>query len=223
MFSYSSLFPQFPSLQPLLPNRRHSAVAIAIDPKGYVLMIQRAKHKGDPWSGHMAFPGGKYEPEDDSLWETALRECKEELGFALKDFGDPLGALTRIHHPKIYVDALVFLLSKKPNPNPNKEVSGYFWVSLADLQNPSFRTEREYLIGTQKRAMPAIVLPDLPVPIWGFSLTLSTIYCLEVFHDLLVLQLSSCARAMFYPCSLCSGAVSKELSSSASKWREAGA
>ncbi len=44
-----------------------------------VLMIQRAIHPGDPWSGQMGFPGGKVDPEDDHITATALRECQEEL------------------------------------------------------------------------------------------------------------------------------------------------
>ncbi|MFN7699333.1 MAG: NUDIX domain-containing protein [Deltaproteobacteria bacterium] len=32
-----------------------------------VLFIRRAEKPGDPWSGHMAFPGGKQEPGDPDL------------------------------------------------------------------------------------------------------------------------------------------------------------
>ena len=66
MFSYSSLFPPFPSILPFVPNKKHSSVAINIDHDARILMIQRATREGDPWSGHMAFPGGKFEPQDES-------------------------------------------------------------------------------------------------------------------------------------------------------------
>src|SRR4051812_3842337 len=39
-----------------------------------ILFIRRAEHPQDPWSGHMAFPGGREEPGDADLLETAIRE-----------------------------------------------------------------------------------------------------------------------------------------------------
>ena len=45
-----------------------------------VLLARRALHPEDPWSGHAALPGGRWEPGDTSLLETALREAREELG-----------------------------------------------------------------------------------------------------------------------------------------------
>ena len=56
---------------------RRAAVAILIrcgerdEPE--VLFIQRAEYEGYPWSGHIAFPGGREEPGDESLFETAIR------------------------------------------------------------------------------------------------------------------------------------------------------
>ena len=58
-----------------------SAVAVLIcgaQEHEEVLMFQRAIREKDPWSGHIAFPGGRQEPEDQSLWHTAVRETQEE-------------------------------------------------------------------------------------------------------------------------------------------------
>ena len=49
-----------------------------------LLFIKRAEREGDPWSGHLAFPGGKREPTDASLVDTAIRETHEEVGVELK-------------------------------------------------------------------------------------------------------------------------------------------
>ena len=48
-----------------------------------VLFIERAVKEGDPWSGQMAFPGGRTELKDKSSLDTARRETLEEIGFDL--------------------------------------------------------------------------------------------------------------------------------------------
>jgi 8-oxo-dGTP pyrophosphatase MutT (NUDIX family) len=48
-----------------------------------LLFIKRAEYEGDPWSGQIAFPGGRAEERDGSLAETAIRETREETGIDL--------------------------------------------------------------------------------------------------------------------------------------------
>ena len=43
------------------------------------LFIRRAEHDGDPWSGDLAFPGGRIDPEDVDARAAAERETLEEL------------------------------------------------------------------------------------------------------------------------------------------------
>ena len=68
---------------------KRSAVAIVLDKHAStdasILMIKRAEHKGDPWSGHMAFPGGRCEAFDKNGLATAKREMHEEVGFDIDD------------------------------------------------------------------------------------------------------------------------------------------
>ncbi|MCA9764471.1 MAG: NUDIX domain-containing protein, partial [Gemmatimonadetes bacterium] len=61
------------------PLRRQAAVALLLVPApDRLLLIRRADRLGDPWSGHLALPGGRQEPADASLLETAIRETAEE-------------------------------------------------------------------------------------------------------------------------------------------------
>jgi 8-oxo-dGTP pyrophosphatase MutT (NUDIX family) len=62
---------------------RHAAVAVVVGADESVLFIRRAARPGDPWSGDMAFPGGRHEPTDPDLRHTAMRETAEELGLDL--------------------------------------------------------------------------------------------------------------------------------------------
>ncbi|MCA9639821.1 MAG: NUDIX domain-containing protein, partial [Myxococcales bacterium] len=65
---------------------RFAAVAAVLRPTDAdteVLLIRRAEHEGDPWSGHMAFPGGRHDPTDPDLLTTARRETLEEVGLDL--------------------------------------------------------------------------------------------------------------------------------------------
>lgn len=61
---------------------RLSAVAILLfeqDNDWHSVVIQRQVYDGTH-SGQIGFPGGKWEPDDNSMLETALRECSEEIG-----------------------------------------------------------------------------------------------------------------------------------------------
>jgi len=44
-----------------------------------VVLTRRAQHM-NTHKGQVAFPGGKFDDEDDTLMQTALRECHEEIG-----------------------------------------------------------------------------------------------------------------------------------------------
>ena len=48
-----------------------------------VLFIKRAARVGDRWTGHIALPGGKREPDDSSDLATSSRETREEIGLNL--------------------------------------------------------------------------------------------------------------------------------------------
>jgi 8-oxo-dGTP pyrophosphatase MutT (NUDIX family) len=101
------------------------------------LFIRRAERAGDPWSGHIALPGGRRETSDADRLVTALRETEEEVGVALPP-ASLLGALDDLHPstprlPPLVISPFVFGLDSRPDTRLSDEVSGIFWVSLREL------------------------------------------------------------------------------------------
>src|SRR5689334_4759739 len=62
-----------------------AAVAIlhAREPEESVLLMRRAEHPADSWSGQWSLPGGRRDPGDVDLLHTAIRELEEECGIRL--------------------------------------------------------------------------------------------------------------------------------------------
>jgi 8-oxo-dGTP pyrophosphatase MutT (NUDIX family) len=128
------------------PSARRAAVAILIrhgatgEPE--LLFIQRAEYEGDPWSGHVAFPGGREEQVDSSLLDTATRETLEETGIDLHGHCELIGILDdlrprSVRLPAVVVRPFVFLVSELAEPVLSAEVAGAFWVPLSVLLDRS--------------------------------------------------------------------------------------
>ena len=71
-----------------------------------ILFIKRASRSGDRWTGHIAFPGGRQDPNDTNDAATSVRETEEEVGLDLQN--------TQCLHIGNLPDRLVTTLSKKP-------------------------------------------------------------------------------------------------------------
>lgn len=104
-----------------------------------ILFIQRAQFDADPWSGQVAFPGGREEPGDASLLETAARETLEETKIDILRHGEVLGRLDDLHPrtvrlPAIAVRPYVVLIGEQSDPVLSDEVAASFWVPLSALR-----------------------------------------------------------------------------------------
>jgi len=132
-------------------------------------LIKRADRVGDPWSGQVAFPGGKAQPGDSTLKETAIRETREEVGVDLGQDADFLGYFTpfRTHTGTLDVFPAVFLLRKKVDLCPNEEVSSYRWVKLEKLMAEQAKSSHRVDVGGQTGDMPALLLDDYVI--WGLT------------------------------------------------------
>ncbi|MEO8909738.1 MAG: CoA pyrophosphatase [Gemmatimonadaceae bacterium] len=105
-----------------------------------LLFIRRANYPGDPWSGQVAFPGGREETGDANLANTAIRETREETGLDLDRDGTVIGMLddlrpqtTRL--PAIIVRPYVVLLKRVDTELLlSDEVAMAFWVPLEALR-----------------------------------------------------------------------------------------
>ena len=103
-----------------------------------VLFIERARCEGDPWSGHMAFPGGRVESGDASARVAAERETREEVGLRL-GAAERIGRLDDMegHHvsgeASLVISAFVYRLREPQTVTLNHEVHQAIWFPVADL------------------------------------------------------------------------------------------
>jgi 8-oxo-dGTP pyrophosphatase MutT (NUDIX family) len=146
------------------------AAVIAPDPEA-ILLIRRAERVGDPWSGHMALPGGRREPEDSDLLATAMRETGEEVGILLTA-ADLLGSLEDVVPrtpvlPPIAVRPYVFVVSSRPPISLNPEATASSWVPLSNLLRPDTHHPVRLEVAGQSRVVPAFELEDGIV--WGMT------------------------------------------------------
>ncbi|MFV0476867.1 MAG: NUDIX hydrolase [Parahaliea sp.] len=157
--------------------RRRSAVAIVLSVREgelYILMIKRAERKGDPWSGHMAFPGGRMDPNDSSVFATALRETDEEIGLHLPDSASRIGRLSDIQaqpHKGMFgmiVTPYVFRLEQDVAFSPNYEVAEVVWVPLEFLLDTDNRESMVWQRGKLSLTLPCYLYEGRRI--WGMSL-----------------------------------------------------
>lgn len=129
---------------PSIEATSRAAVAMILKPQEHdlhMLFIHRAHHPQDPWSGHMAFPGGRQDPEDLDLSFTIYRETKEEVGIDLNLHSEFLGRMTELQamargRPiSMTVAPFIYFASPHVTPDPDPvEVQDTIWVPLSFME-----------------------------------------------------------------------------------------
>lgn len=147
------------------PQRAHDALD--------VLFIRRAERSDDPWSGQMAFPGGRSEPVDADLDATARRETMEEIGLALDRHGELLGHLDDVpafahgRSTGMVVTPTVWVLHELPALKPNDEVAAIHWASLPEMMSGALDTTIDYRYQDHELRLPGYRVDDRVV--WGLT------------------------------------------------------
>jgi len=144
-----------------------------IDGGAEILFIKRSEREGDPWSGHIAFPGGRLDAGDSSLVDVAVREVSEEVGIDLRRGGRILGSLPSVkplsaHVPPVEVTPFLALppADSVLHPDP-AEVDDVFWIPLAVLQQAGPTEVVRRRVGGETREWKAY--PSPRGPIWGIT------------------------------------------------------
>jgi 8-oxo-dGTP pyrophosphatase MutT (NUDIX family) len=159
------------------PRVARAAVALVLaddaeDPE--VLFIRRATRDGDPWSGHIAFPGGRRNPDDADMTVTALRETREEVGIDLAAYGEVIGKLDEIRAVArhrtldLVISPIVFALSgRAPLELDPREVESATWVPLSFLAHPSSRAVHRRTLDGIESQYPAFRYDEYTI--WGLT------------------------------------------------------
>ena len=144
------------------------------DGEARLLFIKRSERKSDPWSGHVAFPGGRTDVADTSTLATAVRETFEEVGLDLALRADHVGSLEELPavvrgvQVGITIAPYVFAL-REPVPQlfPNHEVADTLWVPLGQLARGEGASTFVYMHEGTPLELP--YLPLGPHRLWGLT------------------------------------------------------
>lgn len=147
-----------------------------------VLVIKRSVSERDHWSGHLALPGGRAEPQDRGLLATAVRETFEEVGINLEGGGEVLGALRKVEPrsplaPRVSVAPFVavapgeYHVRREGEASPplvlSEEVAAAFWLPVSGLRRGGRSDVFKMVFAGVEREWPAY--PSEHGPIWGIT------------------------------------------------------
>lgn len=166
--------------KPRLINRssvKRAAVAIIFQTNDgeepQLIFIKRSENPADPWSGHMAFPGGRVEKNDNDIIDAAYRETREEIGINLKSEGiyvtqiDDTRAMARGKRLSMIITPFVFLLPAIPVFSCNEEVVEIHRIPLSFFTQRNNKSTVSYTIKGITIPLPCYRYNDRII--WGLT------------------------------------------------------
>ena len=156
-----------------------------------ICFIRRAERQGDPWSGQVAFPGGRASSQDSCEEDVAERETHEEVGLVLSS-SDRIGKLPiRDVQRNELRNSLTLTPVLYCIPNERRalavvkdegEVARVFWVPVRHLFDVSAVTSIDYPLRGGNNSYPGISY-DGEI-IWGLTLRILQSFALMMKRDL---------------------------------------
>lgn len=162
---------------------RHASVCVLVadaTPAPHICFIRRAQWESDPWSEHIAFPGGSRHG-DETARQTLQREVYEEVGVAIAEDAE-LIQLPQLRirlagrERLLLLDSFVYYLPGPPPPlRCGPEVAAAFWAPASEVWNA--RNLDALVLGDQGDLLvyPAVRLPQGTV----FGITLRVLILLS--------------------------------------------
>jgi 8-oxo-dGTP pyrophosphatase MutT (NUDIX family) len=156
-------------------NLREAAVALIVRPREQLelLLIKRAVHERDPWSGHIALPGGRRDSTDPDLIHTAIRETHEEVGITLRRDDAFIGALDELaprnkRLPPLLIAPFVFGVDPSTSTTINTaEVEAAIWVPISALRDDQAASEILIELEGGSRSFPSLKYGEHVI--WGLT------------------------------------------------------
>jgi 8-oxo-dGTP pyrophosphatase MutT (NUDIX family) len=169
------------------PSVSEAAVLLVLRPTDplELLLIERAELEGDPWSGHMALPGGRRDPEDTDLLATALRETEEETGIVVPRADvvgrlDELGPAASRRRFNLIIAPFVAAVPAGTGAEPAPaEVETALWVPLTRLASDDAVDEVLIQLEGEEIRLPALNYDDYII--WGLTHRILTGF-MEIAH-----------------------------------------
>ncbi len=161
---------QFPG-----PTAR-AAVAMILAGKNdrlHMALIRRAEREGDPWSGHMALPGGRAQSGDEHPQGVAERETHEEVGIRLEPAHrmsalDEMPVHLGLVDTGIVLTPIVYHVGPEHPPfDLNGEVAKAYWVPIEHLFHPDNLARKTVVRRGNRLQYPAIAFQG--ETIWGLT------------------------------------------------------